>query len=652
MQLRPILFSFLLLFFIPSTLLSQYPGDTVQAENDILRSDSWLGRNIDSARFYADRALAACSGVECRTLRRALSLQGLIHAEQADYNGAIPYFDSAARMAWRLKDTFKALAMYDNSGIQLQQAGRIAEAVRTHLMALKLSEGFADKGIRSDILNNLGVDFQQVHDGENSIKYLKQSLALANELQDAERILKTELNLGSGYAQIHQFVQANQYLWKVVKACTNNQQDPMIHATLFDAYQNLAASYLELKQADSAIYTARLALGLLNPSIEVGSKAGLYHVLAPAYILKGQSKEARQMIDTIQSIPGLDQSPEMLVSYYSILYGYHRLLGQHDKAYEAIDKANYLRDSLVHMAGSLGSQKEVIRYEVGQKALADSLRLSSSLLQAELKAKTNQTWLLIAIGGILLTLAGGIIYFQRSKNLQKQNRIIAQEKQLAEYNLSVQQLKTLQAQMNPHFIFNCFNTIDSYILQNKKMEATQLVHAFSKLTRRVLEHTARNEISLEEEMETLEAYLTTELLRHPDTFSWTIQLPPELKNYQLPPLLLQPFVENAVIHGIRPLKDRKGQIDIEAIAEKNRVILRVKDNGVGRQKKDSIPEQGKQFHQSMSMQITRERIAAMYGEFKNSDFILIKDGSALEPGTLVEIIVPLLRESIKGSPAR
>lgn len=624
-----------------TNFLGQSKTDTVQAEKWILISDQWCGRNPDSALWYANQALKLSGTHDSRTLRRALSLKGLVLSDRGDYLGAILYFDSSANMAWRLKDTFKALAMLDNAGIQWQQAGRIAEAVRTHLQALKLAEGYADKSIRSDILNNLGVDFQRIHDGENSVKYLRQSLTIAEELQDADRILKTELNLGSGYAQIHQFNVANRYLWKVIRACEKNQDNPILQATLLDAYQNLAASYLEMHQADSAILTARLALTLLNPSIEPASKSGMYHVLAPAYIMKGEADEARKMIDTIQRIPGWNQSPDQLISYYNILYGYHRLLGQHDQAYEAIDKANYLRDSMVHLAGSLGSQKEVIRYEIGQKALADSLRLSSSLLQAELKAKTNQTWLLIAVGGILLALAGGTIYFQRSKNLQKQNRIIAQEKQLAEYNLSVQQLKTLQAQMNPHFIFNCFNTIDSYILQNKKMEATQLVHAFSKLTRRVLEHTARNEISLEEEMETLEAYLTTELLRHPDTFGWTIQLPPELKNYQLPPLLLQPFVENAVIHGIRPLKDRKGQIDIEAIAEKNRVILRVKDNGVGRPKKDSFPEQGKQFHQSMSMQITRERIAAMYGEFKSPDFILITDGSALEPGTLVEIIVPL-----------
>lgn len=240
----------------------------------------------------------------------------------------------------------------------------------------------------------------------------------------------------------------------------------------------------------------------------------------------------------------------------------------------------------------------------------------------------------VLLTGIGLTAIAYILIVGRIKQIRKENAI--------RLELVQSKLKALQAQMNPHFIFNCFNTIDSFILQNRKMEATKLVHAFSKLTRRVLEHTAQHEILLAEEIETLEAYLQTENLRTPGKFAWKIEVDAELLSFKIPPLLLQPFVENAVMHGIRPLKDRQGVIQICARKVNDQIEIMIIDNGVGRNYLQEDPSDSKRkSHRSMSMEITYERIAAMHQPRKLVDFIQVVDGTKAMPGTTVIILLPL-----------
>lgn len=644
-QLPLMIYKKLLLFLLVIVILREplmaKSIDTSLAEKYIQRSSEFMYDQFDSANYYANLAFQFAGKEDSRTLRRALSLQGLIYNNQNKPLEAIPWFERAAAMAFRLKDTLKGLEMYDNAGITLRDAGRYVESIRRYISILKIAEHYPDRGIHSDILNNLGVAFQSLYDAENAVNYLKKSLLLAQQIQDEERILKVKMNLGSSYAAVHRNQISNQYLWDVIRAYPSLSDNPEVNMTLMDAYQNVATNYFEEKQFDSCIWASRKAMSYRDFKTADANLGGIYQVLASAYLGKNQTIEAGKIIDTLRSNLRIEQNPEYLVSFYRILYEYHYQRGEHSLANDAIHKSIFYRDSIAHVAGSLGSQKEIIRYEIGQKAQADSLRLSSKLLEAQLKAKANQNWLLLTITLGVIAIAGASIYFLRSRNLKKENQLIANEKKLAEYNLSVQQLKTLQAQMNPHFIFNCFNTIDSYILQNKKLEATQLIHSFSKLTRRILEHTARNEISLSEEIETLESYLSTEQLRNPNKFDWEITIDPNTTEVKIPPMLLQPFVENAVIHGIRPLTDRHGMITISGQKENSSLVINIVDNGVGRKNQLNIPKQGKRLHQSMSMEITKERIAALFGNKNHEHSIQIIDGNEDNPGTIVRLKLPL-----------
>ena len=203
------------------------------------------------------------------------------------------------------------------------------------------------------------------------------------------------------------------------------------------------------------------------------------------------------------------------------------------------------------------------------------------------------------------------------------------------------EVKALRAQMNPHFIFNCMNTIDSYILQNKQLQASQLVQRFSKLTRRVLEHTSQAYISLADEMETLRIYLQIERMRQAETFEFEINLAAETAQLWVPPMLVQPFVENAVIHGMRNRQTPGGIISITSLLEGNQIKITVQDNGIGRARAFEIKAALPTAHQSLSMELTLSRLEALHDHKKHSSYLIFTDLTAPETGTKVDIYVPV-----------
>lgn len=281
--------------------------------------------------------------------------------------------------------------------------------------------------------------------------------------------------------------------------------------------------------------------------------------------------------------------------------------------------------------GRLAPGEYVLRFRSSTDGKGDEWNCSTLFLVVKPPFWRSMWFLLSVIG-----LTGLLIFIV----VQQRIRRIKQEDDLKLQALQ-SRLNALRAQMNPHFIFNCFNAIDSFILQNKRLEASKLIHSFSKLTRMILEFTAMSEILLSQEVEILEQYLQTEQLRNPLTCEFSIDVEDVLQSVKIPPMLLQPFVENAVIHGIRPLTNRKGFIQIKAVKNGDKMMIEIKDNGVGRKSSSETMQRGKQFHQSMSMAITKERIHAMFKGKNLEQAIQIIDGTELEPGTTILLTLPL-----------
>lgn len=253
--------------------------------------------------------------------------------------------------------------------------------------------------------------------------------------------------------------------------------------------------------------------------------------------------------------------------------------------------------------------------------------------------KTKWFYFLLAL--IILTIV--IYIFNRRNNLTKQrleetNRL---QKQFADL-----EQQALQAQMNPHFIFNCLNSIQQYILTRETEKANQYLTEFAHLIRQTLNISSQKTISVRQEMEYLNRYLEMEQLRFGNSFTYVIKTEGtvDTEKTEIPSLLIQPFVENAIRHGIRNLTDKKGLIEVIFTINNEILSCFIRDNGVGRQKAAAIKSTQPAPYQSKGISLTFKRIELLNKIFEKKITSVIndlKDANGIALGTEVELKIPL-----------
>ena len=257
---------------------------------------------------------------------------------------------------------------------------------------------------------------------------------------------------------------------------------------------------------------------------------------------------------------------------------------------------------------------------------------------------------------LVLVLAGLLVYLFVKWRIKNIRMLMANKIQAIEFEQSLQQakmemlgineklsearLEALRSQMNPHFIFNCLNSIDNLIQNNEKEKATQYLAKFARLIRAVLETSKNNTVPCWKDMETLKVYIELEALRLDNKFSYRINTSDDILNgdYKVPPLVIQPFVENAIHHGLLNKISADRQLSIEVTALGNSIHYIITDNGVGRAKAAGYKQLNKPAHMSMGMQITSERIHLFNQQSSGSVKITdLYDENQQPCGTRVEV---------------
>ena len=202
-------------------------------------------------------------------------------------------------------------------------------------------------------------------------------------------------------------------------------------------------------------------------------------------------------------------------------------------------------------------------------------------------------------------------------------------------------LKSLRSQMNPHFIFNALNSVNSFISSNDERAANRYLTDFSTLMRSVLENSEEDFIPLEKEIELLKLYLKLEHSRFEDKFDYQfiIDKNVQINDFKIPPMLLQPYVENAVWHGLRYKKD-KGLLLVE-IKQKDSETLEIiiNDNGIGRKKSKELKSKNQQKRKSKGMQNIKQRIAILNEMYSDKVDVFIANSQEDQTGTKVTLIL-------------
>ena len=252
--------------------------------------------------------------------------------------------------------------------------------------------------------------------------------------------------------------------------------------------------------------------------------------------------------------------------------------------------------------------------------------------------KTTLFWFLI----ISLLIGLGYAYYQqRIRQIKKESLLKASfEKQKSDLEMNA-----LRAQMNPHFIFNCLNSIESYIIRNDSMKASSYLNNFSRLIRLILQNSRTNYVNLQDELEALMLYIQLEEMRLRNSFTHEIILADDLhaENYEIPPMLIQPFVENSIWHGLQPLGSG-GKVIIKVQKVGETLNCTIQDNGIGRIAAAKNKEEKKVKRKSMGMNITLERMEIINNIYDTKNEVKIEDlyyNSGKPIGTKVTLNIPL-----------
>lgn len=219
--------------------------------------------------------------------------------------------------------------------------------------------------------------------------------------------------------------------------------------------------------------------------------------------------------------------------------------------------------------------------------------------------------------------------------LQLENEKLENEKKEVEFNVNLAEIKqkALMLHMNPHFVFNSINAINGFYASGDFHNAKIYVSMFSKLLRSILDFSQKKFITINEEVELLEQYLKLNQIRFNDKFSFMIHVDPTINQTQslIPPMIIQPFVENAIIHGIAPL-DNNGKINIQIYQENGFLHCIIEDNGIGLRKSKEINKN--RIHHSTGIDVSKERIK-LFNDNNTPDILIIKEKPGPDTGTVV-----------------
>ena len=249
------------------------------------------------------------------------------------------------------------------------------------------------------------------------------------------------------------------------------------------------------------------------------------------------------------------------------------------------------------------------------------------------------TWWFKAFITSIIVILLYISYYLRVKQIKRRNES-EKQKIILQKNIVELEQQALQLQMNPHFIFNALNSISAFVGRSDTVEARRYLSKFAGLMRLTLENARETYIPLEDELKLLGNYLDLELLCHNNSFTYTFEIDPALEAILLPPMMLQPFLENAILHGIMPLKG-VGHIELKLKKETNYIQVEIVDNGIGINASMTNKGNVSDGHNSIAYELAKKRLQLLQENGSQPAEIVVEDRSIYgESGTIVKIKMP------------
>jgi len=512
---------------------------------------------------------------------------------------------------------------------------------------------------------------------DSSLFYCSKSLLLRQKMSDHVCVTASYANIGQLYKSVGAYDEALDYFRQGFNYANTHGVD--IYTADWIYFEPVGVIYRLMNFPDSSYFylqkalkldpdneTTRMSFGetlLMQNQVDSALRIFLEPVdqfrsgndnwdlmrvamdLAKVYERKKNIKTALRFANESLSLARSGKARHFILDGYMILSRLYRQAAMVDSAYYFLNQYTGLRDSILtsQFIWKLTNYKNQAEYKKKIDQLA-ALDTENKAKEKELEQKSlSQRVLLIFL--FIAATSGFFIYKsltlkRKNEKLENLNRQSALQKHVTDL-----EMQALRAQMSPHFIFNCLSSINRFILKNETDAASGYLTKFSRLIRMVLMNSQKPSICLEDELETLRLYQDMEALRFKNSFDYKISFlnSIDVSNIFIPPMLMQPFAENAIWHGLMH-KEGQGHLEIELHHDDKFLFCTVTDNGIGRQKASDLKSKSAEKHKSMGLQITRERLELMQKDqdYKTSFAIEdLYDETGKPAGTRVNLSITL-----------
>ncbi len=460
-------------------------------------------------------------------------------------------------------------------------------------------------------------------------KALRSLIKAATEEKDQVYLETGYFRLGSSYLDMdHNFRLGDSLLRKCTEISLKLKDTSFTTLSLANRGWNF---YLE-KSYDSSLYYYNKSLKYSLPGRRFAASANSLGNIGTIYRDLGNRKLALENYKKAISHAKKDNDYYNLAWVYKDMSDMYLKARDTSKAYLAFVQYKQFNDSSIVKKSTQGLSDARVRYE------AETHAKEIELLSLKLK---NQRILIYGISGtLILVLIIVILLFSRAR-IKASRRISEMNRKISEITQA-----NLRQQMNPHFIFNTLNSIQYYMYQHDKLATNVYLTKFSSLMRKVLENSQHTSVPVAEELDALNLYLELESLRFKDKFDYEITVDEDIDTlmHKVPAMLIQPYVENSISHGLMP-KEGKGSIKIDLKLKEEKIVCTIEDNGIGREAAQERKKLRTDNHNSLGTQIVSSRldlVSALYGTSLKTIYTDLKDENGGPGGTRVELHIPVI----------
>lgn len=515
---------------------------------------------------------------------------GVVYFRMADYDNAINYYKKALKMNEKLQLKSGVSANLTNIGGIYYIQGKMKKAIEYCFKSLQLERETGNKKGEISSLTTIAITYEATKDTVKAKEYYYKSCRLAEQIKDRDGMAYSYLNFGNFFANQSQpskalfYHQKSLYLFDLLGDKSGVAQ----------SLSGIGNVYLLQEKYDKAI-TILLKAYRLNEEIHYNE--GLLkttNLLSRTYFAQGSLDVALQFANRGLLMAKEANNIEEIVYAHKVLSDVYLQLNQAKPSLYHFQRTVTIKDSLMNleMQTNIAEIQGKYHSEI-QKKENKELLLANKIQSLEL-TKTNYFNTLLLVGIAFLILISYWLLKRTKLKHEREEMVLMQ--------------KMLRLQMNPHFLFNALSAIESFIYQNEPREAGGYLSKFAQLMRLILENSREEYITLEKELQTLTCYFNLQQLRYDQLFVYTLVVDDtiDVDLVVIPPMLAQPFIENAIEHGLKQ-RGSKGEITIRFSRINEELVFEIADNGVGLSTTLESKKADDQ-HVSLATGITLERL--------------------------------------------